>query len=62
LNLLIIVQRDKQQIFLVDNTTLNDELSGIRKLSRSLFGSNSLNNIDETHNGLNYYYSIVSLV
>lgn len=60
----------KQQasnIFTVENekvvaTKFNDELTGIKKLNRSLFGSDCLNNIDETSNGLKYYYFIVSLV
>ncbi|KAL4088545.1 hypothetical protein QTP88_023639 [Uroleucon formosanum] len=49
-------KRQAINIFTADNEvhnaiTLNDELSGIKKFNRSLFGSNSLNNIDETPNG-----------
>ncbi|KAF0764684.1 Uncharacterized protein FWK35_00001770 [Aphis craccivora] len=64
-NLLVIVQSDKQQIFLqwtIKYIIQQNELIGIKKLNRSLFGSDCLNNNDETPNGLSYYYCIVSLV
>ncbi|KAE9522538.1 hypothetical protein AGLY_017059 [Aphis glycines] len=49
------LKRQTSNIFTVDKeihdaTTLSDELTGIKKLNRSLFGSDCLNNIDETPN------------